>query len=83
LKLHQDELAARGTYTDQLQALVAAYQQAYNLSMARYQQGSDSYLNALDSQQALYSAQQGAILIQQRNLSNLITLYKTLGGGQL
>ncbi len=79
-----DELAARGTYGDQLQAqsaLVAATQNAYDLSNLRYKQGVDSYLNVLDAQRSLYTAQQGEIQVQQQRLSNLVTLYKVLGGG--
>lgn len=79
-----DELAARGTYTEQLNAqnaLVEAAQRSYDLSDARYRQGIDSHLVRLDAQRELYSAQSGAILIQQQRLSNLVTLYKALGGG--
>jgi multidrug efflux system outer membrane protein len=79
-----DALAGRATLSDQLQAqrdLVAAAQTAYDLSLARYKQGIDSYLNALDAQRSLYSAQQGEIQVQQAYLSNLIDLYKALGGG--
>lgn len=79
-----DELAARGTYTDQLQsqnALVAATQKSYDLSQARYKAGIDSHLSVLDSQRSLYQAQQNQIVVQQQRLSNLITLYKVLGGG--
>lgn len=80
-----DELAARGTYTDQLnaqKALVAASQQSYDLSMARYKAGVDSHLTVLDSQRALYTAQQNEIVVQLQRLSNLVGLYKALGGGQ-
>jgi multidrug efflux system outer membrane protein len=79
-----DELAARGTYTNQLEsqnALVAATQKSYDLSQARYKAGIDSHLSVLDSQRALYQAQQNQITVQQQRLSNLITLYKALGGG--
>lgn len=79
-----DELAARGTYTDQLRAqsaLVAATKNSYDLSQLRYKQGVDSYLNVLDAQRSLYAAQQGEIQVQQQRLSNLVTLYKVLGGG--
>lgn len=79
-----DELAARGTYTDQLTALrafVSAAQTSYDLSDARYRQGIDSYLNVLDAQRSLYEAQQNEILVAQQRLSNLVTLYKVLGGG--
>ena len=79
-----DALAARGTLTEQLtsqRALVASYQESYDLSRARYDRGVDSYLNVLDAQRSLYSAQQNEIAVQQSRLSNLVTLYKVLGGG--
>ena len=81
-----DELAARGTFTDQLkaqQSLAAAAQEAYNLSDARYKQGIENYLNVLDAQRSLYVAQQNQIIVEQQRLSNLVTLYKVLGGGQI
>lgn len=79
-----DQLAARGTYADQLQAqesLVAASRKTYEISRARYDQGTDSYLAVLDSQRALYGAEQSAIGVEQEYLSNLVNLYKALGGG--
>ena len=81
-----DQLAARGTYQYQLAAqntLVDASQQAYDLSNARYQDGIDNFLTVLDSQRSLFSAQQDAVTVKQAYLSNLVTLYKMLGGGQL
>jgi multidrug efflux system outer membrane protein len=63
------------------QALVTASAAAYRLSDARFRQGVDSYLNALDSQRALYSAQQNLIGIELSRMSNLVTLYQALGGG--
>lgn len=79
-----DGLAARGTMTEQLnaqKALVAATQESYDLSQARYKRGISSYLDVLDSQRSLYSAQQSQISLEQSRLSNLVTLYKALGGG--
>lgn len=79
-----DELAARGTYGSQLEAqraLVAASKQSYDLSNARYRQGVDSHLNALDAQRQLYAAQQNEIIVQRQRLSNLVNLYRVLGGG--
>lgn len=81
-----DELAARGTYTNQLEAqraLVEANKIAYNISEARYKQGIDSHLNVLDAQRQLYIAQQNEIVVQQQRLSNLVMLYKVLGGGRI
>lgn len=80
-----DELAARGTYTEQLAAqaaLAGAAGNAHTISRARYDQGTDSYLSVLDSQRELYSAQQAEILVQRERLANLVNLYKALGGGR-
>ncbi len=41
----------------------------------------DSYLNVLDSQRSLYTAQQNLINTRLSRLTNLATFYKTLGGG--
>ncbi len=79
-----DALAQRGTLGDQLEAqrsLTDATTVSYTLSQARYEKGIDSYLNVLDSQRSLYSAQQGLITVRLSYLTNLVTLYKVLGGG--
>jgi multidrug efflux system outer membrane protein len=81
-----DQLAARKTYQEQLaaqEALVRATRETYDLSLARYENGVDDFLTVLDSQRALFAAEQGGITIRQAWLSNLINLYKVLGGGQL
>ncbi|MDD5414568.1 MAG: TolC family protein, partial [Smithellaceae bacterium] len=51
------------------------------LSESRYTKGIDSYLAVLDAQRSLYSAQQGLIMLRLASINNLMTLYKTLGGG--
>ncbi len=79
-----DALAQRGTIDEQLaaqQSLVKASGTRYLLSQARYEQGIDSYLNMLDAQRSLYSAQQGLIATRLTRLVNQVTLYKVLGGG--
>lgn len=81
-----DQLAARKTYKDQLaaqNALVMANRQAYDLSKARYENGIDNFLAVLDSQRALFSTQQNAITLRQEFLSNLVNLYRVMGGGQM
>jgi len=81
-----DALAQRGTIDEQLaaqQSLTDANAESYRLSQARYDKGVDSYLNVLDSQRALYSAQQNLIATRLTRLGNLVTLYKVLGGGSL
>lgn len=79
-----DTLAQRGTIDDQVaaqQSLTDATARSYHLSQVRYEKGIDSYLNALDAQRSLYSAQQGLIATRLTRLLNLVTLYKVLGGG--
>jgi multidrug efflux system outer membrane protein len=79
-----DALAGRGTLDDQIRAqqlLVQANQRAYDLSEQRFRQGVDSYLNVLDSQRSLYDAQQVLVQTRLARLTNLVDLYKALGGG--
>jgi outer membrane protein, multidrug efflux system len=79
-----DALAQNGTVTEQMEAqqsLTNATSESYRLSQARYHGGIASYLDVLDSQRSLYSAQQGLISVNLTRLSNLVTLYKVLGGG--
>lgn len=79
-----DALAQRGTIDDQLsaqQSLTDATSESYRLSQARYEKGVDSYLQVLDSQRALYGAQQNLIGVRLVRLLNVATLYKVLGGG--
>lgn len=81
-----DELAARATLDEQLQSqrrLVAAAQKVYDISQARYKSGIDSFLSVLDSQRELYTYQQNEIQIEQQRLSNLVSLYRALGGGTI
>jgi multidrug efflux system outer membrane protein len=80
-----DALAQRGIMGEQMdaqQSLVHAVSESYRLSNARYKSGIDSYLTVLDAQRALYGAQQGLIALHLARLTNLVTLYKVLGGGE-
>jgi multidrug efflux system outer membrane protein len=79
-----DALVARASLDEQLEAQrarVAAEQRRYELSELRYAKGVDSYLGVLQAQRDLFAAQQ--ILIQSRlsRLTNLVALYRALGGG--
>ncbi|MBF0528755.1 MAG: AdeC/AdeK/OprM family multidrug efflux complex outer membrane factor [Deltaproteobacteria bacterium] len=79
-----DALAQRGTIDDQRkaqQSLTDATADTYRLSEARYKNGVNNYLNVLDSQRSLYSAQQNLISVRLAGYTNLVTLYKVLGGG--
>ena len=79
-----DALVAKAALDEQLvaqQARVAAEQRRYDLSELRYGKGVDSYLGVLQAQRDLFAAQQ--LLIQSRlaRLTNLVQLYRALGGG--
>ncbi len=79
-----DALARRGTIADQIgadQRLVAAATEAVQLTNARYQRGTDPYLNVLVAQRTLYSAQQALVSIRLVQLTNAVSLYRALGGG--
>ncbi len=79
-----DGLAGKRTLDEQIRSerqLVQASQRAYNLSEQRFKEGVDDYLSVLDSQRSLYSAQQSLVNTRLTRLSNLIGLYKALGGG--
>ena len=79
-----DTLAQRSTIDDQLaaqQSLTTATSETQRLSQARYDGGVDNYLTVLDAQRSLYSAQQNLIAVRFARLTNLVTLYKVLGGG--
>jgi len=79
-----DALAVRSTLDDRLQAqrdLTAASETSYKLADALYRAGSQSFLEALDSQRSLYSAQQDLITLRLAEQTNRVTLYKVMGGG--
>ena len=79
-----DALAQRGTIDEQLSAQQSFLKSTgirYQLAKERYDKGIDSYLNVLDAQRSLYAAEQSLISTRLTKLSNLVTLYKVLGGG--
>ncbi len=79
-----DALAGRTTYVDQVQSqqrLVDAAADSLRLSLMRFRAGVDSYIPVLQAQQTLYPAQQTLLSLKQAQLTNLINLYKALGGG--
>lgn len=78
-----DGLAARQTFTDQLDAqrdFVAANQAYYDLAQHRYRSGVDSNLTFLDAQRSLFSSQQGLIVDRLAQLVAEVNLYTALGG---
>jgi multidrug efflux system outer membrane protein len=81
-----DALARRGTITDELAAqrrFLTAAEDTYNLANLRYRGGVDTYLSSLDAQRQLFSAQQQLVQTELVRATNLVTLYRTLGGDSL
>ncbi|MCL1889848.1 MAG: efflux transporter outer membrane subunit [Desulfovibrionaceae bacterium] len=79
-----DTLAQRSTINEQLEAtrsLRDAARQSYDISNVRYKNGVDSFMNVLDTQRLLFSAQQAYINSELQREINTINLYKALGGG--
>lgn len=80
-----DGLAREGTIDAQQaaqQRLADASQRAYDLAEQRYRAGIDTFLTALTSQRALYSARQSAIATDLALISNRILLYRVIAADQ-
>jgi multidrug efflux system outer membrane protein len=78
-----DALARRGTIGEQLRARQAQREAAadsYMLTEARYRNGIESFLGSLDAQRSYYSAQRILVLSRLEASTNLVELYRSLGG---
>jgi outer membrane protein, multidrug efflux system len=79
-----DALARRGTMTQQMEAQTSlrdSARVAYTLSDARFRSGIDSFLTSLDSQRSLYSAEQTLLATRLTRATNMVELYRAMGGG--
>ena len=79
-----DALARRGTMTAQLEAQTSlrdAARVGYRLSEARFRAGVDPFLTTLDAQRTLYSAEQGLLATRLARVTNMVELYRAMGGG--
>ena len=79
-----DALAGQATFAEQLRAQRAVAQaeaDRFNLSDLHYRNGAASYLDLLDAQRSLFTAQQQAVQANLQRLQNQVTLYRVLGGG--
>ncbi|MBB3859125.1 multidrug efflux system outer membrane protein [Novosphingobium hassiacum] len=79
-----DALARRGTIEDSVRAqssLEANAATAYRLTQLRYDAGIANFLEPLDAQRTLYSARQSLVTARLTRASNMVELYRTLGGG--
>ena len=79
-----DALATRGTIDERLSALGTRAESAgvaARLSDARYRAGVDSFLTLLDSERTAYAARRDLVTARLNRVTNLVTLYRSLGGG--
>lgn len=79
-----DALAQRGKIGEQIQAQSSRAESARvaaRLSDARFKAGVDSFLTSLDAQRTAYAAEQQLVATRLTQASNLVELYRSLGGG--
>ena len=79
-----DALAGRATYSEQVRALgavVDAESVRFRLARLRYESGVASYLDLLDAQRSLFTAQTTLVQSRLQRLQNQVALYRSLGGG--
>ena len=79
-----DALAARAALEDQVAAQVARVQaetKRFAISEQRYKAGIESYIVMITAQRDLFAAQQGLIDTRLARATNLVALYRVLGGG--
>ncbi len=81
-----DALVEIDTYKDQMTSVerkVVAAKNAYRLAKLRYDKGVSSYLEVLETERSLFSAELELSELKQNYLNGYVKLYKALGGGWL
>nr|WP_066776964.1 efflux transporter outer membrane subunit [Croceicoccus mobilis] len=79
-----DALAGRRWLTEQVAVLernLAAQEEIAHIARLRYREGVTGYLEVLDAERTLFSAQQDLLTMRRSLLQNGATLYVALGGG--
>jgi len=82
----EDSLVEIDTYKEQMAAVKRkekAAKNAYRLAKLRYDKGVSTYLEVLETERALFSAQLELSQLKQQYLNGYVKLYKSLGGGWL
>jgi multidrug efflux system outer membrane protein len=80
----ENAIVALGQERIRIQRLTEAaerYREAVRLSLTLYQSGSSSFLDVLDAQRSLYSAEDSLLQSRVAIATDFITLAKGLGGG--
>ena len=81
-----DALAGRRFLSEQVRAqerATEAQRQLAELAHRRYNEGVVSYIEVLDAERSLFAAEQALLQIRRSEVSNLVSLYIALGGGQI
>jgi len=81
-----DALAGRKFLAEQVGAqerAARAQRQLAELARRRYNEGVVGYIEVLDAERNLFSAEQALLQVRRAEVSNLVTLYIALGGGQI
>lgn len=81
-----DALAARRNLARQVEVgerSLAALTERSRLAQLRYANGAAAYLEVLDAERDRFAAEQALVVTRAARLSNQITLYAALGGGDL
>jgi len=80
----EDALVAYAKERTRHQALAASaedFKRSQLLALDRYEEGYDTYLDVLEAQRSLYTAQDALAQSDQQIVDDLIAIYKALGGG--
>jgi outer membrane protein TolC len=80
----EDALVAYAKERSRHQALAASawdFKRSEMLARERYEEGYANYLDVLEAQQSLYTAQDSLAQSDQQLIDDLIAIYKALGGG--
>jgi outer membrane protein, multidrug efflux system len=80
----EDALVEIATYKREMEAVKRKENAAYNanrLGRLRYDKGISSYLEVLETERSLFSAQLELSEVKQQYLNGYVKLYKALGGG--
>ena len=64
-----------------LNEAVVANRKVVDLSMQLYTQGQTDFLNVLDAQRSLYASEDALVQSTRNTVTDLVALYKALGGG--
>jgi len=77
-------LAQRGTAGELVSAqedLTTSSRAVYTLAQARYEKGVEAYLDTLTAEIALFNAEQSLVSARLTRATNIVALYRALGGG--